>query len=55
MLLLKVWPIGHIYIKEDEHENSKHHTDAAETYFLNSTKKNIDFLLFSKQKSLRKE
>ncbi|KAL4120792.1 hypothetical protein QTP88_013413 [Uroleucon formosanum] len=46
---------SHTYQRIDEHENSKDHTDAAEAYFLNSTKKNIDFLLFSKQKSLRKE
>ncbi|KAL4147990.1 hypothetical protein QTP88_002298 [Uroleucon formosanum] len=46
---------SHTYQRIDEHENSKDHTDAAEAYFLNSIKKNIDFLLFSKQKSLRKE
>ncbi|KAE9530017.1 hypothetical protein AGLY_011479 [Aphis glycines] len=46
---------SHTYQRIEEHENSKDHTDAAEAYFLNSTKKNIDFLLFSKQKSLRKQ
>lgn len=55
MLLLKDLIHGHIHINELVNtKKSKDHNDVAESYFLNSIKKNIDFFLFSKQKCLKK-